>query len=72
MASMHEVGLRRLARGWEWHVVTFTRGHMLVRARGTAPLRWMARIDAVRYVRRNRAMLSTDGDLSWLNGIDLR
>lgn len=72
MASMHEVGLRRLARGWEWQIVTFTRGHMLLRARGTAPLRWMARIDAARFVRRNRAMLATDGDLSWLNGIDLR
>lgn len=69
---MHEVGLRRLARGWEWHVVTFTRGHMLLRARGTAPLRWMARIDAARFVRRNRGLLAGDGDLSWLGGIDLR
>ncbi len=72
MASMHEVGLRRLARGWEWQIVTFTRGHMLLRARGTAPLRWMARIDAARFVRRNRAILAGNGDMSWLDGIDLR
>jgi hypothetical protein len=72
MAPMHEVGLRRLARGWEWQVVTFTRGHMLPRARGTAPLRWMARMDASRFVRRNRGLLAHDGDLSWLDGIDLR
>jgi hypothetical protein len=72
MAPTHEIGLRRLGRAWEWQVVTFTRGHMLVRARGSAPLRWMARVDASRFVRRNRAILATDGDLSWLNGIDLR
>ncbi len=72
MAPMHEVGLRRLARGWEWQVVTFKRGHMLLRARGTAPTRWMARVDSARFVRRNRMMLATDGDLSWLDGIDLR
>jgi hypothetical protein len=72
MAPMYEVGLRRMTRGWEWSIVTFTRGHMLVRARGTAPMRWMARIDAARFVRRNKAILATDGDLSWLDGIDLR
>ena len=72
MAPMHEVGLRRLARGWEWQVVTFTRGHMLLRARGTAPTRWMARIDSLRFVRRNRPSLASDGDRSWLDGIDLR
>lgn len=72
MAPTYEIGLRRVRRGWEWQVVTFTRGHMLVRARGNAPLRWMARVDSLRFVRRNRAVLATDGDLSWLDGIDLR
>jgi hypothetical protein len=72
MAPMYEVGLRRVRRGWEWQIVSFTRGYMLVRARGTAPLRWMARVDAWWCARANRMSLGSDGDVSWLDGIDLR
>ena len=72
MAPMYEVGLRRIARGWEWQVFTFSRGSMQLRAKGTAPFRWMARADSRVFVRRNRVMLSPHGDLSWLDGIDLR
>jgi hypothetical protein len=72
MAPTFEVGLRRIGRGWEWQIVTFSRGHMLLRARGTAPLRWMARLDAWRCLRRNRAVLAYDADRAWLDGIDLR
>jgi hypothetical protein len=68
--AAYEIGLRHLRRGWEWQIVTFERGHMLVRAKGTAPFRWMARIDAARCLRRNRAVLVPD--YSWLDGIDLR
>ena len=67
-----EIGLRKLPRGWEWQIVTFARGQMLLRARGTAPLRWMARVDAWRCLRRNRAVLVYDADRAWLDGIDLR
>lgn len=72
MAPTYEVGLRHVRRGWEWQIVSFTRGYMLVRARGTAPFRWMARVDAWRCAQANRALLATDGDRSWLDGIDLR
>jgi hypothetical protein len=71
MAPTFEIGLRRLRRGWEWQIVTFARGEMFVRARGTAPFRWMARIDADRCQRRNRTAL-TYGHEPWLDGIDLR
>lgn len=71
-AAMFEVGLRKLRRGWEWQVVTFAQGHMLLRARGTAPTRWMARMDAWRCLRRNRMVLSYNADMAWLDGIDLR
>ncbi len=72
MAPIFDVGLRRIARGWEWQVFTFSRGHMELRAKGTAPFRWMARVDSRVYLRRNRLMLSARGDLSFLDGIDLR
>ena len=72
MAPTYEVGLRRVARGWEWQIVTFSCGEMFVRAYGTAPMRWMARIDAWRCVRRNLSVLVPRTDLSWLDGIDLR
>jgi hypothetical protein len=72
MAPTYEVGLRRVRRGWEWQIVTFARGHMFVRASGTAPLRWMARVDAWRCGRRNRDVLVPRTDRSWLDGIDLR
>jgi hypothetical protein len=72
MAPTFEVGLRRLGRGWEWQIVTFSQGHMLLRARGTAPVRWMARMDAWFCLRRNRAVLTYNADLAWLDGIDLR
>lgn len=67
-----EIGLRRVQRGWEWQIVTFSQGRMLLRARGTAPVRWMARLDAWRCLRRNRALLTYDPDRAWLDGIDLR
>jgi hypothetical protein len=72
MGSTFEVGLRRLRRGWEWQIVTFAEGRMLLRARGTAPFRWMARIDAWRCLRSQRANLAYDPNLAWLDGIDLR
>jgi hypothetical protein len=72
MAPTFEIGLRRLRRGWEWQIVTFAEGHMLLRARGTAPFRWMARVDARACLRRNRAVLTYDPDMAWLDGIDLR
>lgn len=72
MAPTYEVGLRRVRRGWEWRIVTFARGQMHLRAYGTAPLRWMARVDAWRCVRRNRDALLPPSDRSWLDGIDLR
>jgi hypothetical protein len=72
MAATYEVGLRRVRRGWEWQIVTFSRGQMIVRAQGTAPLRWMARIDSWRCQRRNRDVLVPRPDRSWLDGIDLR
>jgi hypothetical protein len=72
MGPTYEVGLRRVSRGWEWQVVTFGRGQMFVRARGTAPMRWMARVDAWRCVRRNHDALVPRTDRSWLDGIDLR
>jgi hypothetical protein len=68
--ATYEIGLRRLRHGWEWQIVTFQRGQMLVRAKGTAPFRWMARFDAAHCLRRNRAILVRDN--SWLDGIDLR
>ena len=70
--ALLEIGLRKLPRGWEWQIVTFARGRMLVRAKGTAPLRWMARVDAWRCLRRNRNVLVYDPDRAWLDGIDLR
>lgn len=72
MAPTFEIGLRRIGRGWEWQIVTFSQGHMLLRARGTAPVRWMARIDAWRCLRRNRGVLTYNADMAWLDGIDLR
>jgi hypothetical protein len=72
MTPTYEVGLRRVRRGWEWQIVTFARGRMSVRAYGSAPLRWMARADAWRCVRRNRDVLAPRTDRSWLDGIDLR
>jgi hypothetical protein len=72
MAPRFEVGLRRVRRGWEWQIVTFAEGHMLLRARGTAPMRWMARLDARRCLRSKRALLAYDPDRAWLDGIDLR
>lgn len=72
MAPTFEIGLRRIPRGWEWQIVTFAEGHMLLRARGTAPFRWMARIDAWSCLRRNRSVLTYDPTMSWLDGIDLR
>ena len=72
MAPTFEVGLRRMTRGWEWQIVTFSEGHMLTRARGTSPMRWMARMDAWRCLRRNRSVLTYDPNRAWLDGIDLR
>jgi hypothetical protein len=72
MAPTFEVGLRRVARGWEWQIFTFSRGTMLLRARGTSPVRWMARLDARLCLRRNRAVLTYNADMAWLDGIDLR
>lgn len=72
MAPTFEIGLRRIGRGWEWQIVTFSQGHMLLRAKGTAPVRWMARIDARLCLRRNRAVLTYNPDMAWLDGIDLR
>ncbi len=58
VAPRFETDLRRqVTSGWEWRIVTFAAGRMIVRARGYAPFRWMARIDAWRCLRKDRALL---------------
>ena len=73
MEARFEIDVRRhVSAGWEWRIVTFASGQMILRARGYAPFRWMARVDAWRCLRRNRTLLAYDADRAWLDGIDLR
>ena len=58
MDARFETDLRRhVTGGWEWLIVTFAEGRMIPRARGYAPFKWMARIDAWRCLRQDRDLL---------------
>lgn len=55
MKPRFEVGLRRTPRGgWRWEIIAIERARMHAIARGQAPFRWMAALDARHFLRRRR------------------